>query len=111
MRRSKPEICVDILKVLTLNGPLMPTRIAYKAKANYKVLKQCLGLLVKQNLVEERTAGKEKVVYAITKRGQRAFKCLWVEESSVKFLTAYNFKNSLKRWDFADLVASFTNNV
>jgi predicted transcriptional regulator len=41
----------------------------YKANVNCSVLKQYLAFLMKQNLVEERTIGKSRVVYAITQRG------------------------------------------
>jgi predicted transcriptional regulator len=41
----------------------------YKANVNCSVLKQYLAFLMKQNLVEERTVGKSRVVYAITQRG------------------------------------------
>jgi predicted transcriptional regulator len=41
----------------------------YKANVNCSVLKEYLEFLIKQNLVEERTIGKRRVVYAITQRG------------------------------------------
>jgi len=41
----------------------------YKANVNCSVLKEYLDFLTKQNLVEERTVGKRRVVYAITQRG------------------------------------------
>jgi len=69
MRRSKLEMYIDILKVLAHRGPLKLTHIMYKANVNCSVLKQYLDFLTKQNLVEERTAGKRRVVYAITQRG------------------------------------------
>ena len=69
MRRSKLEMYIDILKVLAHRGPLKLTHIMYKANVNCSVLKQYLEFLTKQNLVEERTAGKRRVVYAITPRG------------------------------------------
>jgi len=69
MRRSKLEMYIDILKVLAHRGPLKLTHIMYKANVNCSVLKQYLDFLIKQNLVEERTAGKRRVVYAITQRG------------------------------------------
>jgi predicted transcriptional regulator len=68
MRRSKLEICIDVLKVLAARGPLKPTHIMYKANVNRSLLKWCLDLLVRQNLVEERRRG-ERTVYAITDRG------------------------------------------
>lgn len=69
MRRSKLEMYIDILKVLSQRGPLKLTHIMYKANVNCSVLKQYLEFLIQQNLVEERTAGKKRVVYAITPRG------------------------------------------
>lgn len=69
MRRSKLEMYIDILKVLAHRGPLKLTHIMYKANVNCSVLKQYLAFLMKQNLVEERTIGKSRVVYAITQRG------------------------------------------
>ncbi|RLI42324.1 hypothetical protein DRO59_04465 [Candidatus Bathyarchaeota archaeon] len=69
MRRSKLEMYIDILKVLAHRGPLKLTHIMYKANVNCSVLKQYLDFLMKQKLVEERTVGKRRVVYAITQRG------------------------------------------
>lgn len=69
MRRSKLEMYVDILRVLAHRGPLKLTHIMYKANVNCSVLKQYLEFLMQQNLVEERTVGKRRVVYAITQRG------------------------------------------
>ena len=69
MRRSKLEMYLDILKVLARRGPLKMTHIMYKANVNCSVLKEYLDFLIKQNLVEERTAGKCRTIYAITQRG------------------------------------------
>ncbi len=69
MRRSKLEMYIDILKVLAHRGPLKLTHIMYKANVNCSVLKEYLDFLIKQNLVEERTIGKRRVVYAVTQRG------------------------------------------
>ena len=69
MRRSKLEMYVDILKVLSHRGPLKLTHIMYKANVNCSVLKQYLDFLIQQTLVEERTLGKKRTVYAITERG------------------------------------------
>lgn len=69
MRRSKLEMYVDILKVLARNGPLKLTHIMYKANVNCSVLKEYLDFLIAQNLVEEKTVGKKRIVYAITERG------------------------------------------
>ena len=69
MRRSKLEIYIDILKVLSRHGPLKLTHIMYKANVNCSVLKEYLDNLIKQNLVEERTVGKKRTVYGLTERG------------------------------------------
>ena len=69
MRRSKLEMYVDILKVLARSGPLKLTHIMYKANVNCSVLKEYLDFLIAQNLVEEKTVGKKRIVYAITARG------------------------------------------
>ncbi|RJS79519.1 transcriptional regulator [Candidatus Bathyarchaeota archaeon] len=74
MRRSKLEMYIDILKVLAHRGPLKLTHIMYKANVNCSVLKQYLDFLIKQNLVEEKTVGKRRVVYMITQRGIRVLK-------------------------------------
>jgi predicted transcriptional regulator len=78
MRRSKLEMHIDVLKALACNGRLKPTHIMYKAKINSSVLKQCLDLLIQQNLVEERVVHKKRnktsVVYTITERGLTALK-------------------------------------
>ncbi len=69
MRRSKLEMYIDILKVLAQRGPLKLTHIMYKANVNCSVLKQYLDFLMEQNLVEERSVGKRRVVYAVSQRG------------------------------------------
>ncbi|HML02893.1 MAG TPA: winged helix-turn-helix domain-containing protein [Candidatus Bathyarchaeia archaeon] len=74
MRRSKLEMYVDILKVLSHRGPLKLTHIMYKANVNCSVLKQYLDFLIQQTLVEERTLGKKRTVYAITERGVTVLK-------------------------------------
>jgi len=71
MRRSKLEMHIDILKVLAQKGPLKLTHIMYKANVNCSVLKEFLDFLTQQNLIEERTLGKKRTVYAITPRGRK----------------------------------------
>jgi predicted transcriptional regulator len=69
VRRSKLEMYVDILSVLAQKGPLKLTHVMYKANVNCSVLKEYLDFLIKQSLIEERTFGKQRVVFAITQRG------------------------------------------
>jgi predicted transcriptional regulator len=97
MRRSKLEICIDVLKVLAHRGPLKLTHIMYKANVNCSVLKEYLEFLIKQNLVEERIDSKQRVVYAITQRGITMLKYFReltqalpiIEESRNTFLSPY----------------------
>jgi predicted transcriptional regulator len=67
-------VYVDVLKVLAQRGPLKLTHIMYKANVNCKILKEYLGFLIKQGLIEERIVGKSKVVYANTPRGTTVLK-------------------------------------
>jgi predicted transcriptional regulator len=69
LRRSKLEMYVAILTVLAHKGPLKLTHIMYKANVNCSVLKEYLDFLTKQGLVEERTLGKQRVVFVVTKKG------------------------------------------
>ena len=69
MRRSKLETYIDILNVLARKGPLKLTHVMYKANVNCNVLKDDLGFLIKQNLVEERTIAKQHIVFTVTQRG------------------------------------------
>ncbi len=74
MRRSKLEMYVDILKVIAQKGPLKLTHVMYKSNVNCSVLKEYLDFLIKQGLIEERTVGKSRVVYANTARGTAVLK-------------------------------------
>jgi predicted transcriptional regulator len=69
LRRSKLEMYVDILIVLAQKGPQKLTHMMYKANVNCSVLKEYLGFLIKQGLVEERTIVKARIVFAVTQRG------------------------------------------
>jgi len=74
MRRSKLEMYIDILTVLALRGPLKLTHVMYKANINCSALKENLEFLTNQGLVEEKSVGKRRVVYAITQRGKVTLK-------------------------------------
>ncbi len=60
---------VDILKVLVHKGPLQISHLMHEANINSNVLKEHLGFLIKQGLVEEISVGKNGVVYSNTDRG------------------------------------------
>jgi predicted transcriptional regulator len=74
MRRSHLEKYIEIIGVLAQNGPLKLTPIMYKANLNSNVLKKHLNFLVKQGLIEKRTIGKAKTIFAITQRGINVLK-------------------------------------
>jgi predicted transcriptional regulator len=85
MRRSKLEIYVDILSVLA-RKPLKLTHLMYKANVNCSVLKEYLGFLTIQGLVEEKTLGKRRVAYIITKKGLTVLKSFRELEQVLPFL-------------------------
>lgn len=74
MRRSKLEMHIDILKILAQRGPLKLTHVMYKANVNCSVLKEYLDFLIQKELVEERTIGKKRIVYAITDKGLKVLR-------------------------------------
>ena len=74
MRRSKLEMYIDILKTLAQRGPLKLTHIMYKANVNCSVLKEYLDFLITQELVEEKTVGKKRIVYVVSEKGLQVLK-------------------------------------
>ena len=74
MRRSKLEMYIDILKVLARRGPLKLTHIMYKANVNCSVLKEYLDFLMNQELIEEKTVGKKRIVYVVSEKGLKVLK-------------------------------------
>jgi predicted transcriptional regulator len=75
LRRSKLEMYLDILRVLERSGQLKLSHIMYETNVNCCVLKEYLDFLMKQNLVEERIVGRQRVAYSITQRGITVLKC------------------------------------
>lgn len=69
MRRSKFEMHLDIIRTLAQKGPLKLTHIMYKANVNCSVLREQLDFLIQQNIVNEKTSKKEKVVFELTEKG------------------------------------------
>ncbi len=118
MRRSHLEIYIEIISVLAQKGPLKLTPIMYKANLNCSVLKEDLNFLVKQGLVEERTIGKAKIVFAVTQRGINVLKYFRELKQSFQLLKKletklYPSRNAafpqfcLKRPDFQELRNDF----
>ena len=112
MRRSKLEMHVDILKALACNGRLKPTHIMYKANISCNVLKQCLKLLIQQDLVKEQILHKKRdktrVVYTITEKGLTALKNVWeiynalqmTEETNTQSIVMLDRAQSITKQDF-----------
>ena len=69
MRRSKLETYIEILKVLTHNGPLEQSNIMSKTTFNCNLLKEHLSFLTDIDLIEKRTINKRKAIFAVTQRG------------------------------------------
>lgn len=76
MRRTEPEIQMDVLEALTFNGPLKLTNLTCKANINYKKLEKLLGYLIAYGLVNKREVDSNNVVYLITHKGLKIFKDL-----------------------------------
>lgn len=68
-RRSKIEICIEILSILAQLGLSRITHIMYNTNTNCSLLKEIMVFMIKQNLVEEKAVGKDRVAYCITQRG------------------------------------------
>ena len=74
MERSRLEMYVDILKVLSNEGPLKLTHLMCKANVDCDVLHEYLGFLIKQGFAEERTIPEDRVVFLVTERGVAVLK-------------------------------------
>jgi len=70
VRRSKLEMRVDILKIVT-HEPMKLTKLMHKTDLSQNVLKQHLDFLIQQRLVEEQNLGKDAIFYVTTGRGLR----------------------------------------
>jgi predicted transcriptional regulator len=65
---------IDVLKVLASDGPLTLANIMSKANFNCNVPKEHMSLLIKYQLVEERTTKKRKTVFEVTQKGIRVLR-------------------------------------
>ena len=108
MRRSKLEMHIDVLTALACHGRLKLTHIMYKTNVNCNVLKQCLNLLIQQNLVKEHTLHKKRAVYAITEKGLTALKNVWeiysalpiIEEANIPSIAILSRSQNIRKQDF-----------
>jgi len=67
-RRSKMEICIDILRVVS-EGNLKPTHVVYKANVSWPRLMKHLGFLQSQGLLATTSAEPWGERYFITEKG------------------------------------------
>ena len=72
--RSRLETSVDILEVLAYGEQLKLTNIMHDANVDCNTLRECLDFLTQQGLVEVKSIGKERKLYAITQVGVTVLK-------------------------------------
>jgi predicted transcriptional regulator len=70
-RRSKLEVCIDLLHTLHRNPSLKITPLMQKANVNYDVATQNLVFLISQKMVEERKSLSGNAVYSVSERGKK----------------------------------------
>ena len=66
-KRSRLEICIDILRVLK-KGERKPTRIMYKTNLSWKPLQEILESMTSQEIIKKIEVNKRKK-YVITEKG------------------------------------------
>jgi predicted transcriptional regulator len=69
LRRSKLELYLDILKILSHNMPMKPTEIMYGVNVCYRFLELYLDFLVQQDLIERKAVNGRRTTYVITQKG------------------------------------------
>jgi predicted transcriptional regulator len=69
MKSSKLENCLFILQVVAHKGPLKATTIMSEFLIKQRLLKDCLELLVNQNLISKETGYSNKMICDITEGG------------------------------------------
>ncbi len=79
MKPSKLEGCLFILQVVTQKGPMSLTTIMSEFEFNRSLLKDCLELLVKQNLIIEETGYGNIVICDITEIGNNVLEFFKVD--------------------------------
>lgn len=72
MKRSRLEICIDILKIMK-KGVRKPTRIMYSSNISWIPLLEILKFLKEQGAISVNNIGKKKE-YHITDKGREILK-------------------------------------
>jgi predicted transcriptional regulator len=68
-RRSRIQICIDVLTILSQRGLSRITHIIYDSNTNCRVLKNNLTYMVQKGLIEKKFVGKERRAYQLTQKG------------------------------------------
>jgi len=68
-RRSRIQICIDVLSILSQRGLSRITHIMYDSNTNCSLLKTNLTYMIQQGLVEKKPVGKERIAYQVTQKG------------------------------------------
>jgi predicted transcriptional regulator len=69
LNRLRLEIYVDILQVLSRNGPLSLSQVMREAHLSSNALRGYLNLLVQEGLIEKRIAAKRSQIYSVNPNG------------------------------------------
>jgi len=64
MRRTEPDIRMDILQALTLHGPLKITHLTNKANIGFIKMENFLDNLIAEGLVNERETKNKHILYS-----------------------------------------------
>ena len=72
MRRSKLEIYMDVLRIIS-KGCHKPTRIMYRSNLSWNPLCEVMDFLVNQGVVRVKKSGKKKEYY-LTEKGREILK-------------------------------------
>ena len=72
MRRSRLEICIDVLQIVN-RGCHKPTRIMYKSNLSWIPLCEVLNFLISQGALMMKEKGKKKEYY-VTEKGKEILK-------------------------------------
>ena len=69
MRRSRLEICIDILKAVE-DGKTKFTRVMYESNTSWQILQENVQFLMKNGLIQTKQNGKRKA-YLLTEEGHK----------------------------------------
>lgn len=71
MKRSKWELCLDILNFISKCGECKKTRIMYGARLDWKTFKRHFTFLLENNIVQETKNSKNCKIYRLTDKGNK----------------------------------------